>query len=302
MIKYLERVSRQEHTEQIYGEVFIKALYGSSLFSKFLSKFALPLFAHVAFLSHLYGAFQKSRLSRGKIKPFIRTFKVDPSEFLEPVDSFESFNDFFIRKLKNSSRPIASGHDVAILPADARYRVYENVAASPGFLVKGKKFSLGALLQDPGLAQRYAEGSMVIARLAPVDYHRFHFPVSCLPSAAQEIPGALYSVNPIALKWNIHILSENKRAITTLQTKNFGTVLLIEVGATYVGTIHQTYIPEEPYAKGDEKGYFSFGGSCLILLFEPSKIVLDQDLVDASRRNLEVLGKMGQSLGRSLLV
>lgn len=300
MIHYLDRTTKQECVEKVYGGAFLEALYGVSWFSRILSFLFLPLFSRVVFLSRLYGWLQKTGLSRCKIKPFIHNFKVDSSEFLEPVSSFQSFNDFFIRKLKPEARPITPGNDVAILPADARYLVYENIHDSPGFWVKNHKFRLEELLQDRGLAEKYAHGSMVIARLAPVDYHRYHFPMNCLPEAPQEIQGHLYSVNPIALKRNIHILAQNKRVLTMLQTKNFGTVLYIDVGATYVGTIHQTFIPGEPYAKGDEKGYFSFGGSCLILLFEPGRIQFDQDLLDASHRQIEVLGRMGQSLGRAL--
>lgn len=108
-------------------------------------------------------------------------------------------------------------------------------------------------------------------------------------------------MNPIALKKDIGILTKNKREMTTLITKSFGQILYIEVGATNVGSIHQTFIPNEPYAKGDEKGYFSFGGSCLVLLFEPGRIQFDQDLLEASHKNMEVRCLFGQSLGRSLI-
>jgi len=299
-IRYIDRTTRIEHTEKVYGKVFIEALYGTSVLSRIFSAIFLPFFSRFPIFSRLYGALQKSKISRRKVLPFIRKFGVDASEFLDPPSSFASFNDFFIRKLKPSARPVASSHDIAVLPADARYRVYENVHAAEGFLVKGHKFTLEELLGSVRLAHIYKYGSMAIARLAPVDYHRFHFPVNCLPGDPREIPGPLYSVNPIALRRDIDILSRNKRTITHLYTKSFGTVLYIEVGATYVGTIHQTFIPEERYAKGDEKGYFSFGGSCIILLFEPHRIEFDRDLVDATHRGLEVLGKFGQSLGRAL--
>lgn len=299
-LRHINRTTKQECLEKVYGGFFLEALYGSSWMTKVLSPLFLPLFSRVPFLSCFYGWLQQTRLSRSKIQPFIHTFNVDTSDFLDPVDSFKSFNDFFIRKLKPGARPLAPGNDVAVLPADGRYLVYENINNSPGFWVKDHKFCLTELLQDRDLAEKYAQGSMAIARLAPVDYHRYHFPTNCLPEAPQEIQGHLYSVNPIALKKNIHILAQNKRVITKLHTKNFGTILYIDVGATYVGSIHQTFIPGEPYAKGDEKGYFSFGGSCLILIFEPGRIQFDQDLIDASQRQLEVLGRMGESLGRAL--
>ena len=87
--------------------------------------------------------------------------------------------------------------------------------------------------------------------------------------------------------------------VRTLKTKEFGDILFIEVGTTYVGTIHQTYTPHEPYMKGAEKGYFSFGGSCLILLFEPSRVTFEPDLVGTE---FEVLGKMGQPLGNKYIM
>ena len=141
---------------------------------------------------------------------------------------------------------------------------------------------------------------MAIIRLAPPDYHRFHFPFNCLPLPSSQIDGTLYSVNPIALKKDINILTKNKRERTQLNSKFFGQVQYIEIGATHVGTIHQTFIPNEAYAKGDEKGYFSFGGSCIVLLFEPHSIQFDQDLVEASQKNIETRCLMGQPLGRAL--
>jgi len=295
-IYYIDRSTKEKVKERIYGHCYIEWLYGKNPFSWILR----PLICHIPFFSKYYASLQKSKASRKKIKPFIEKFEVDTSEFLDPVDSFSSFNDFFIRKLKPSARPIVNGNDVAVLPADGRYFAFRNIQSEEGFYVKGKKFSLQKLLRDPKLAHKYEQGSMVIARLAPVDYHRFHFPCNCIPSAPELIQGSLDSVNPIALRQNIDILTENKRMITKLKTQHFGTVLYIEIGATFVGSIHQTFEPEKHYAKGDEKGYFSFGGSCVILLFEPFRIQFDQDILEATHNGLEVLGHMGESLGRSL--
>ena len=295
-IVFLDRMTKEIVQEKVYGQTYLEPLYEN----RFLRRFFLPWLSHHALPSKLYGALQKSVFSKGKIKPFLEKFGVDPSEFLDPVSSFRSFNDFFIRKLKSDARPIAAGRDVAILPADARYLVYPHIDKSDGFLVKGKKFSLEEFLQSHELACRYANGSMVIARLCPTDYHRFHFPCNCLPSSTELLNGFLYSVNPIALRKKIEIFSENKRAITSLRTNHFGEVLFLEIGATFVGSIHQTFTPSEPYAKGDEKGYFSFGGSSLVLLFEPGTIQFDQDLIDASNEKIEVRGLMGQTMGRAL--
>lgn len=295
-IYFIDRKSKKKIREAIPGKSSIQFLYSNSTLAKWLR----PLICHFPLFSTLYSYFQKTKSSQKKIRPFIKKYAIDTSEFLDPVESYSSFNDFFIRKLKPSARPITSGNDTAILPADGRYLAFHNFHQEKGIVVKGEKFSLKTLIDDEKLAHKYQEGSLLIARLAPVDYHRFHFPCNCNPSKARLINGPLYSVNPLALNYNIRILSENKRMITHLQTHLFGTILFIEVGATNVGTIHQNYQPEKHYAKGDEKGYFSFGGSCILLFFEPNRIQFDSDLLENTRSGIETYAHMGESLGQSL--
>ena len=296
MTTVINRKTKKEEEEKTPWKSGLAFLYGKNPL-RFLVRLILSRFLLV---SKFFGWRQKRPSSKKNIAHFIEKYEINSSEFLDPPDSFASFNDFFIRKLKPSARPIFDGNDSAILPADGRYLTFQDIHHEEGFHVKGKKFSLEALLKDAKLAHKYAQGSMVIARLAPVDYHRFHFPCNCTPSEPKEINGTLYSVNPIALRQNIDILTENKRVLTTLKTSQFGTILYIEVGATYVGSIIQTYEPNKPQAKGAEKGYFSFGGSCLLLLFEPFRIQFDQDLIQNTQRGFETLGQLGQSLGRAL--
>lgn len=296
-IYYLDRLTGKLKKEEIYGKFFIESLYGSSLLSAFFSFLVLPFVARFPFFSFLYGRKQKSEKSKKKIIPFIRMFKVDVTEFMKPVEAFTSFNDFFIRKLKPSSRPIEQGDHVAVFPADGRHLFYPSIREADGFFIKGKKFDLKRLLQDECLFDLYKKGSLVISRLCPTDYHRFHFPCTCIPTQSKLINGPLYSVNPIALRKNIMILNENKRVMTELKTDIFGKVLFIEVGATFVGSIKQTYKPETLYKKGEEKGHFEFGGSCVILLFAPGAILFDQDLIESSKKCIEVKAKMGERFG-----
>ncbi len=281
--------------EKVYGEALIKLLYQSHLLIKIFTCFLLPLFARVKALSNFYGRCQRAPRSKKKIQPFIKRYNIDTSEFQDPVESFTSFNDFFTRKLKPEKRPLTNTS--FILPADGRYLVYPKIEKGRDFKVKEQPYSLEKLLRDPVQAERYVGGAMVIARLAPVDYHRFHFPCDCTPGDAKLIKGPLFSVNPVALKKNILYLAENKRVITELKTEKFGTILYIEVGATYVGTIHQTHKPHTFQAKGAEKGYFAFGGSSLLLLFEPNTIKLDQDLIQATEEGYEMKANFGESLG-----
>ena len=299
-IIYFDRMSKTLEKELVYGERFLHFLYAEEGFLNGLAKFLLLLIARLPFFSRVYGNLQKKGSSQKKIVPFIQKFQIDEKEFLAPVSSFGSFNDFFIRKLKGSCRPMVLEEDVCVLPADARYLVFPRIDQMEGFFVKGQSLSLEELLQDDLLSAKYRTGSLVMARLCPVDYHRFHFPCDGTPTAARLIEGPLFSVNPIALSRNLGILSENKRMITEVKTSHFGTLLYIEVGATFVGTIHQTYQPNHQYKKGDEKGFFSFGGSCLLLLFEENRVLFDLDLITYSQQGIEVRALLGQSLGRSL--
>lgn len=294
-IQFKDRATGQIKNELVYGERILSILYADNFLSTLFAKFS----SHVSLISRLYGMMQNCPHTRRKILPFIKEYGIDVSEFAEPVSQFRSFNDFFIRKLKPEARPIAKAS--AVMPADGRFLFYQNIESHDGFVIKGKKFCLAKLLDDPSLASNYARASMVIARLCPSDYHRFHFPCTGIPNKPKLINGPLYSVNPISLRKNISLLAENKRMITEIDSEQFGKVIYIEVGATNVGSIHQTYTPDKRYEKGEEKGFFSFGGSCLIILFPPDSIQFDTDLIESSLGHQEMLCLMGQSLGTEKL-
>jgi phosphatidylserine decarboxylase len=299
-IVYIDRITKRKETEVVFGAQALQFLYGNSLLSKTIGRSLLKLLSRNPAFSRLYGWWQNQSWTKHRIAPFIKKFGIDTSEFLLPTDSYTSFNDFFIRRLKAEARPISVEKNVAIIPADGRYLFYQQIDKADGFIVKGKKFQLSSLLNDPGLAAQYEQGSMLIARLCPTDYHRFHFPVDCTPGSTQLINGWLYSVNPIALKKNIEIFSQNKRTLTKLESKEFGEVLFVEIGATNVGSMIETYEPNTFCPKGSEKGYFSFGASSLIVLFPPKSIQFDCDLLAATKENFEMKCLLGQSLGTAV--
>ena len=170
------------------------------------------------------------------------------------------------------------------------------------FLVKGHRFDVAAFLQDTLLAAKYRNGSLVIARLCPADYHRFHFPVSGHASSPVRIEGDLFSVNPIALRKIIEVFCLNKREYVSIATAEFGDVIMAEVGATMVGSIVQTYTGETA-VKGEKKGCFKFGGSTVVLLFEEGKVRIDEDLLRNTAEQLETEVKVGErvAVGRRQL-
>ena len=281
--------------EQVYGENWLKRIYGNPLGS-----IALHAVVKRAFFSQLYGFAMDQPSSRNRIEPFVQKYGLNIAEFANPdLKSYANFNEFFYRKLKTSVRPIDNRENIAVLPADGRHLGFQNVATTPGVFAKGQRLDISTLVGDRELGQRYAQGSLVCSRLCPVDYHRFHFPVSGIPQAPVPISGSLYSVNPLALRRNVSYLWQNKRQRVSIDTPSFGLVTLVSIGATNVGSIVETYQPGVAVAKGDEKGYFRFGGSFIATLFEPGRIKIAEDLLEAGETGQELYAHMGSPLGQS---
>ncbi|MEP3479537.1 MAG: phosphatidylserine decarboxylase [Fuerstiella sp.] len=292
-IVYFDRYRNETCVEKVYGDQALKWTYGT-----LAGKASLHALVKRAIFSHWYGWRMDAAKTKQKVAPFIQTYGLDASEFVEDVDHFANFNEFFFRKLKPDSRPINLDPSTVVFPADGRHLCVPDVSQSHGLFVKGEMFDIHALLDDRKLSQKYAHGSLLMSRLCPVDYHRFHFPAEGTPGETRLINGPLYSVNPIALCQNIHIMTTNKRCVTQLETEQFGTVLVLEIGATCVGGICQTYAPGDVVAKGAEKGYFRFGGSSTITVFEPGRIKFDDDLVENSGKQVELYARMGDRMGK----
>ena len=291
-ITFLNRRTGRVETEQVFGEGWLRFAYENPI-----GRLSVWMIARRAIFSKWFGRSMSKPSSALRVLPFITRYNLDVDEFAKSPFDYKTFNDFFYRALKPGARPIAGGDDVAVLPADGRHLVFPDIDTAEGFYVKGAKFTVRELLDDEELATRFAGGAMVISRLCPVDYHRFHFPVAGTPRESRLVQGWLYSVSPIALRRRIRYLVENKREVTVVEGSPFGPVAMIEVGATNVGSIRQSFVPGRPVAKGDEKGLFAFGGSCVITLFTRGSIRFDDDLVAQSREQRETYARMGERLG-----
>lgn len=290
-IVYFDRYLQQLCTEKVYGDKALKWTYGTVP-----GRFLLAALIKRAIFSKWYGWRMDRPKSREKVLPFIDDYELDATEFVRSPEEFATFNEFFYRELKPMARPIAKDESAVVFPADGRHLCVPDLSQSTGLFVKGEMFDLATLLADEDLTKQFRGGSLLLSRLCPVDYHRFHFPAAGTPGEAKLLNGPLYSVNPIALKRNIQILATNKRELTILETEAFGRVLIIEVGATCVGGIVQTFAPGTSVAKGAEKGYFRFGGSSTITIFEPGRITFDEDLVENSLQQRELYAKMGDRM------
>ena len=289
-IKYINRKTGKLITEKPPGEALLKFLYYNPF-----GELALNLFVKRKLLSELYGRMMDSSNSVNRIESFVNSLNIDMSEALKSIDEFTSFNDFFYRKLKPEARPIGEG---LVSPADAKLLAFENISEIGNFFVKGQKFTLSDYLQNEQLAKKHENSALLIFRLAPNDYHRFHFPYDGEPSETTKINGAYFSVSPYALQPNFtRVFCENKREYLTLSTKDKGDILLSPVGATMVGTIIETYTPNTFIIKGDEMGYFAFGGSTVVMLVDNQYFTIDKDILENTKNKIETAVVMGETIG-----
>ena len=242
-------------------------------------------------ISKIVGAFMNSKLSIALINRFIIKNNIDMSDY-ENV-KYKSYNDFFTRKILKDKRKICKATNDFISPCDAKlaaYKIDENLL----FDIKGTKYSIFELLQNNELAHKYINGTLLIFRLSVDDYHRYCYIDNGFKENNLYIKGILHTVQPIALK-KYNIYKTNCREYTVLHTKNFGDVVQIEVGAMMVGKIknlHEDYT----FKKGEEKGYFEFGGSTICLIIN-NNITIDQEIWDNTNMKYETYVKYGERIG-----
>lgn len=296
-IEVVNRRTGKAFVETVLGEDAMRVFYGNPAGLAFTRQFLTA-----SWISRAYGSYHDKPASVKKIRSFIDGLSIDTKECEKPVEEYTSFNDFFARKLKPGCRPVATAPRLLASPADGRLLVFPRIDDATVGYVKWAPIPLRELFaQEKELVDTYRDGSCMIVRLCPADYHRFHFPVSGKVGPTREFKGCLHSVSPYALEAKVPVYCMNKRTACTIQSPEFGKVLFMEVGALLVGGIVQTYTAGDVVSKGDEKGYFKFGGSTVIVFFEKGKVVFDNDLIENSAEGRETLVLMGEQLGQMML-
>jgi phosphatidylserine decarboxylase len=293
-LQYLDRATGKLCTEVIFMESQMRFLYENPLgFWLFDRWFNYP------WICKLCAQWQSLPWSKRQIQPFMAQYQIDPAELAIPIADFPHFNAFFARQLRPGSRTFHADPQILLSPADGKILVYPQLAEAMRLPIKGIGLSLTALLESTALASLYQQGAAAIIRLAPADYHRFHFPTTGIADRARILKGRYYAIHPIALNQVPDAFCRNQRSITLLDSPTFGQILLMEVGAFCIGTIAQTYAPGQVEI-GQEKGFFQFGGSTIVLLFEADRIQFDLDLVQNSQIHLETQIKAGEKIGQAI--
>jgi len=297
-IKYFNRMTGQNEIEKVYGDWFIKFLYTSFAGQKVGSLFTNKYF------SKTYGAFQDLPSSHKKVRPFIDKFNIPIEDYepgtrpsLDPKDSYRTFNEFFIRRFKMGKRNFVAEPNRMPAFAEARYVGFEAINEKDVYPVKGNFLKAKDLVGNDQVAKIFEGGPLLIARLCPVDYHRYHYPDNGKVLDNFRVPGAYDSVNPFALKYKNQIFIKNERHVSILQTENFGRLAYIEVGAICVGKIVQSHRWNKPFSRGEEKGYFLFGGSTVVLLGEKGAWKPSQDIINNTASGIETYLHLGSEVG-----
>lgn len=264
------------------------ALYGNA-FGRMLLK---PLTAPA--VSRLAGRFLSTRASCAIIGPFVRRHNIDLQQF-EPVH-YRSYNEFFSRKIRPEARPVDMDPRHLISPCDSKLTVLP-ITPEGRFRLKHTDYTASSLLRDPALAETYHGGWALIFRLTVDDYHRYCYVAEGEKEDNVAIAGVLHTVNPIA---NDHypIYKENSREYSILHSRVFGDILMMEVGALLVGRIvnHQG---KATVCRGQEKGFFQFGGSTVVVLLKENTLRIDRDILENSEAGIETVVRYGEKIGVS---
>ena len=260
----------------LYGNIF------GRIFARILA---------MKFISKISGWFMNRSISRIMIKNFIKNNHINMDDY--PETKYQNFNEFFIREIDHSKRPIDKNKKIFISPADSKLTVYKINKASK-FKIKDSYYKIEDLIKDD-IYKEYLNGYCLIFRLCVDDYHRYCYIDDGEHDKPVHIKGQFHAVRPIVLDY-YNIYKRNARTWTLLKTKNFNNIIHVEVGALNVGKIHNHH-QKYKFKKGEEKGYFLFGASTVVLLVKENQITIDNDILEASKKDIETIVKYGEKIG-----
>ncbi len=287
MVKIYDRENKEYYIEKQYGEKELNFLYNTRA-GRLLLKIAVS-----KGFSELERYRKDSRRSISQIQPFIDKYHINCDDF-EKKD-YTSFNDFFTRCLAPGRRKICLSNDRIIAPADSKLLVYP-ISDGLQINVKHSCYSVGRLLRDEKTAKLFAGGMCFVYRLTVDDYHRYCFCENGKITMRRHIDGVLHTVS--SLSESVDVYTENCREYCVISTDHLGDVIQMEVGAMLVGRIVNS--DSEIAVRGDEKGFFSYGGSTVIVLYSRGQVSAHDDIIEHSQKHIETKVKYGEAVGRIL--
>lgn len=246
--------------------------------------------------SKLYGEYQDSPRTAVNIEQFVREHGIRTEEYEE--GPFSSFNRFFYRRFRPGQRPFPVEEKVLGAPAEGRVLAYQNLRECPLLSIKGSRLTLDDLVQDPGLiTEAMRSGPVLIFRLSPLDYHRFHAPDDLKVLSKHEVPGELFTVHPLGWKNRPDVFFQNQRGWLRTASHRFGPLLYGAIGGFVVGRIR--WNEASAFARGEEMGWFEMGGSTIVVVGEAGAFEIDADLLKNTSEGVETLVRLGEPVARA---
>ena len=267
-----------------YGGGMMQAAYHGRY-----SRFLLPVVTSRLY-TRLWGWWQCTPFSCNKIPAFVEQYHVNMADYEQQV--FHNFDEFFIRPIREGARPMNIDPDRLIAPADSKLLVYP-VKEDMHLTVKGLDYTLEELTGSRRFAKEFAGGQCLVFRLTMDDYHHYCFPADGWQRMRRTVPGRLHTVSPYSAEKKVY--QENYRVVNLLETKHFGKILMIEVGALFAGRIIN--YPVRCFRKGEEKGYFRLGGSTILMLLQKDAVRLDEDILEYTDKGIEVKLRYREDIG-----
>ena len=267
-----------------YGGGMMQATYHGRY-----SRFLLPVVTSRLY-TRLWGWWQCTPFSCNKIPAFVEQYRVNMADYEQQV--FHNFDEFFIRPIREGARPMNIDPDRLIAPADSKLLVYP-VKEDMHLTVKGLDYTLEELTGSRRFAKEFAGGQCLVFRLTMDDYHHYCFPADGWQRMRHTVPGRLHTVSPYSAEKKVY--QENYRVVNLLETKHFGKILMIEVGALFAGRIIN--YPVRCFRKGEEKGYFRLGGSTILMLLQKDAVRLDEDILEYTDKGIEVKLRYREDIG-----
>lgn len=260
---------------------FYDTLIGRIILKPFISKR----------FNNLMAKYMNSKYSLKRVDKFIDKNDINVYEYSK--QKYTSYNDFFIRKVAQGKRPINAHKNVFISPCDSKLTVYK-INDDLTLKIKDSYYSVDTLV-DKEIMNEYKDGYALVFRLSTDNYHRYCYIDSGSKGKNIHIDGVFHTVQPLALK-HYNFYKTNTREYTVLNTNNFDKVIEVEIGAMGIGKIVNNH-EEYNFKKGEEKGYFEFGGSTIVLLIKKDMVIIDEDIYNNSLENIETNVKYGEKIG-----
>ena len=289
-------MGRQTAQEKTPRETVLKEQTAPRGILKFLyyTKFGALILKLITarWISKLAGRYLDSRLSRHKIKGYVKKHEIDLSQYEK--EDYSSFNAFFTRRIRSELRPFDFSPEAFVAPCDGKLSLYR-LTKDARFTVKGFEYTAAELLKNAELAKKFEGGYCFVFRLCVEDYHRYFYFDDGVKSENTFIKGRLHTVQPVALGRR-RVFTENCREYTVIKTARFGTAVQCEVGAMMVGRIVNNHGAGE-VKRGEEKGRFEFGGSTIIVLTQKGAVLPDEEFLKNTAEDKETKVKCGEKIG-----